>query len=79
MSIDIRVPRMALDILRTSALGGTCKHPAEALERNEARCEFSCSLCLVAVTDEVVARVIADPYAGRVTTRPGPLDSVYLP
>lgn len=79
MTADIRVARMALDILRTSALGGTCKHPAEALEHSGIRCEFWCGLCNVTVTDEAVAYVLADPHAGRVTTRPGHLDSVFLP
>lgn len=78
MSIDVRVARMALDIIRTSALGGTCKHPAEALTHTEVRCEFSCGMCNVTVTEEVVAYVAANPLAGRVTTRPGPLDWAFL-
>lgn len=79
MSVDVRVPRLALDILRTSTLGGTCKHPAEALEHSAIRCEFSCGMCSVTVTEQVVAYVAANPQAGRVTTRPGHLDSVFLP
>jgi hypothetical protein len=72
--MDVRVARMALDIIRTSSLAyGTCSHPAEALTRDERRCLFVCSVCTVAVADEEVARVLADPVAGRVTTRLKPL------
>ncbi len=67
MSVDVREARAALDILRASPLGGDCPHPAEALEHDDLRCLFRCTLCDVSATDEAVAWVVAVPDAEHVS------------